>query len=165
MGGGVDGAPHGVPAGTFRDALAAVGSPPDHARFKAVFLPPWPAQRPDAVFGAAGTSLADWVRSVTLRAAMSGTGVSARQAQRRLRALTGHNRRTLDLYAQVEILYRLSRRSEAPRAHLALDGGFADPPHMGWMVRKVTGLSPSALTRAIAGDEAFRVYRLLGEWL
>ena len=128
-------------------------------------VPLWRAQHPGAVLGAAGTSLADWVRSVSMRAAMSGSGQSVRQAQRRLRALTGQNRRRLELYARVEDLSRLSRSGDAPLAHLALDGGFADQSDMGRMVRKGTGLRPLALPRAIAEDEAPRACRLLGEWL
>ena len=88
-----------------------------------------------------------------------------RQAQRRLKALTGHSARELAVYAQVEALWRLSRESDAPLAQVALEGGFSDQSHMGRAVRRVTGYSPSALTRAIEEEEAFWAYRLLGEWL
>lgn len=151
--------------GPFHDALAAVGTPSDLTAFEAALAPMWTVRRPDAWTGAAGRGIGDWVRAMSLRVAVSDTGRSVRQAQRRLKALTGHNRRALDLYAQVEDLWRLSRDSDAPLAQVALDGGFADQSHMGRAVRRVTGYSPRALTRAIEEDEAFWAYRLLGTWL
>lgn len=154
-----------VAPGPLRDAVGAVVGPEDLAGFEAALRPLWEERRPDAWQGAVGTGLGDWVRATVLRAATGSTGRSLRQAQRRVKALTGHSRRELALYAQVEALWQLARESEAPLAQVALEGGFSDQSHMGRAVRRVTGHSPAALTRAIAEDEAFWAYRLLGEWI
>ncbi|MCB1331838.1 MAG: AraC family transcriptional regulator, partial [Maritimibacter sp.] len=154
-----------LPPGPLRAALGAVGVPEDLPRLEAALVPLWQARRYGAGPGGAGHRLGDWVSSVLLRAATGGTGRSLRQAQRRLKALTGHSARDLALYAQIEALWQLSRESDAPLAEVALEGGFADQSHMGRAVRRVTGESPAALMRAIAEDEAFWAYRLLGEGL
>ena len=154
-----------LPPGTLRDVFAAVARPEDLPGLEAALAPLWQAQRRAAGQGGASAGLADWVRSIVFRAATSETGRSVRQAQRRLKALTGHSARELAVYAQVEALWRLSRESDAPLAQVALEGGFSDQSHMGRAVRRVTGYSPSALTRAIEEEEAFWAYRLLGEWL
>ncbi|MCB1356634.1 MAG: AraC family transcriptional regulator [Maritimibacter sp.] len=154
-----------LPPGPLRTALGAVSAPDDLPRLEAALVPLWQARRRGAGPGGAGHRLGDWVTSVLLRAATGGTGRSLRQAQRRLKALTGHSARDLALYAQVEALWQLSRDSDAPLARVALDGGFADQSHMGRAVRRVTGKSPAALIRAIAEDEAFWAYRLLGKGL
>lgn len=151
----------GLEAGPLLDALKAVASPDDLARLEADVLPLWLAVRPGAA--GIGRTLGDWLRSVSLRAALGGAGKSLRQSQRQLRRLTGQNARALDLYAKVEALGALRCEAPTPLAELAVAAGFADQSHMGRAVRRVTGLSPGALNRAIASEEAFWAYRLLGE--
>lgn len=151
----------GLAPGALRDAFAAVAGPDDLGTLEAVILPLWQDARPGGTW--IGRSLGDWLRAVSLRAAMSGAGQSLRQTQRRLHRLTGQNARALDLYARVEALRDLQRDAPGPLSELAVAAGFADQSHMGRAVRRVTGLSPGALNRAIAEEEAFWAYRLLGE--
>lgn len=148
-----------LPDGTLGAAFAALADPAHLATLETQLLALWRAGR-----GAGGgwTSLGDWLRATTLRAMMSGAGRSLRQSQRRLRALTGQNRRRLEQFARFEAL-RAAATADAPLAEVALEAGFSDQSHMGRTVRQMSGLSPAALNRAIAEEEAFWAYRLLGQ--
>lgn len=107
--------------------------------------------------------VSDWVRGVTARAALSSKGQSLRSFERRLKRLSGQTQSRLAFYSQFEELHRVSRRGQAPLSQIALDAGYADQSHMGRAVRRATGLSPARLNEAIASEEAFWCYRLLGE--
>jgi len=142
------------------------GSPGDaQSRFDGLqdaLEPVWAAVRPAGF--PASHRLQDWTRSVARRAVVSRFGQSARQAQRRIKSLTGATRRSLDGFANVEALYeRYLQSPERRLADIAADHGFADQSHMGREVRRVTGLSPARLNAVIATAEPFWVYRLFGE--
>lgn len=111
--------------------------------------------------------LKDWRRSLGARAAMSGAGRSARQIERRIKAWTGLSGRDLDVFGRNEQLYsRLGQALEAKDfswARLATDAGYSDQSHMVRRVRRDTGLPPEQLLRAVATQEAYWCYRLLGE--
>jgi AraC-like DNA-binding protein len=49
--------------------------------------------------------------------------------------------------ARAQHAVRAVAGSQAPLAEIALDAGFADQAHMGNAVRRLTGLSPTALRR------------------
>jgi AraC-like DNA-binding protein len=108
--------------------------------------------------------LSDWIRRLAVRAAFSGPGRSARALERRFKRWTGQSRQTLEFFAQVEALHRLTLQSpDATAAQIAQDGAFSDQSHMGRAVKRATGFSPVDLNRRIASEEAFWCYRLLGE--
>lgn len=108
--------------------------------------------------------LAEWVRAMLVRAALSGSGRSARSIERRVRQWTGQSRRTLEFFASFEHLHRISRQSSSGSlADMALEAGYSDQSHMGRTVRRGTGFSPARLNQMIATEEAFWCYRLLGE--
>ncbi len=110
------------------------------------------------------TGIADWSRSVFLRAAMSGTGRSLRSLERRIKRLSGHTKRTLNFFSAFENLHRISReKSDSPLAEIAVEAGYSDQSHMGRAVRRATGFSPALLNQAIETKEAFWFYRLIGE--
>ena len=110
------------------------------------------------------TGIADWSRSVFLRAAMSGTGRSLRSLERRIKRLSGHTRRTLNFFSAFENLHRIScQKSDSPLAEIAVEAGYSDQSHMGRAVRRATGFSPALLNQAIETEEAFWFYRLVGE--
>ncbi|MCW2248865.1 AraC-like DNA-binding protein [Azospirillum fermentarium] len=111
--------------------------------------------------------LGDWVRALTVRAALSPAGRSVRQVQRRIRGWTGQSHRGLQRFTQVEdVGVRVwSHHGPSPPdlAGLADDAGFADQSHMGRAVRRVTGLPPGRLEALMRTDESFWFYRLMGE--
>lgn len=122
----------------------------------------WADQRQPAP--AVATRLSDWVRATTTRAALSGPGQSLRSMERRIKRASGQTRRTLDFFCSVEAAHARSLQDDgASLAEVALDAGFSDQSHMGRAVRRVTGFSPARLNRAIATEESFWCYRLLGE--
>ena len=124
--------------------------------------PAWARVRPKGWSEARG--LGDWVRGAVARAALSGPGQSLRSMERRLKRSSGQTRSTLAFFETFERLHALSLQSpDAPLPDLALEAGYADQSHMGRAVRRATALSPARLNRAIATEEPFWCYRLLGE--
>ncbi len=120
--------------------------------------PVWAEARP-ALMG-----IADWAKTVTTRAALSGSGRSLRSVERRIRRTSGQTRRALEFYGSFENLHRVTQQHpETSLAEIAQEAGYADQSHMGRSVRRATGFSPARLNRAIKSDEAFWCYRLLGE--
>ncbi len=108
--------------------------------------------------------LADWMKSLMTRAALSGSGRSLRSIERRVKRLTGSTRQTLEFFATIENLQAtVSDNAQRPLAEIALSAGYSDQSHMGRAVRRATGFSPARLNRAIETEEAFWCYRLLGE--
>lgn len=110
------------------------------------------------------TGVGDWVKSLILRAALSGSGRSLRSIERRVKRLTGSTQQTLQFFAAFERLQEIVHDNAGhPLAEIALTAGYADQSHMGRAVRRATGFSPARLNCAIQTEEAFWCYRLLGE--
>ncbi|SMH60355.1 AraC family transcriptional regulator [Azospirillum agricola] len=133
-------------------------------RLEDLLEPLWSDSRPHG--NGRAPLMADWLRSLAVRAALSGAGRGVRQAQRRIKGWTGLSRRELQLFARVEeVAVHAARNREAGTldlAALANDLGFSDQSHMGREVRRLTGLSPGKLTDLMATHESFWLYRLLG---
>ncbi len=130
------------------------------------FLPLWQeAQTQGGLASWLGKDrLSNWSKSLLSRIALAQTGKSLRAAERALRRWSGQNQRSLEFYAKLEELHRVSQQEQgAPLAGIAQDAGFADQSHMGRSVRRATGFSPAELNRQIATQEAFWCYRLLAE--
>ena len=108
--------------------------------------------------------LTDWVRHLSLKLAHSGSGRSLRSAQRRLQRWTGQNQKSLNMFAKIEKLHRLSLEDpNASPAEIAADAGFSDQSHMGRSLKRMTGFSPASLNQRVLSEESFWCYRLLGE--
>lgn len=132
------------------------------ATFCDVLAPHWQATRSNAWTGPA--TIESWVKSVVTRAALSKPGRSMRSLERRIKRASGQTQRSLDFYASFENLHRITvQQPDASNAEIAIDAGYADQSHMGRIVRRATGFSPSRLNQAIETKEAFWSYRLLGE--
>lgn len=131
--------------------------------FQQALLPHWQACQTDTVVPYKHR-LSNWGRAVITRTALSGPGRSLRAAERRLRRLSGQNRRSLDFYAAIEDLHaRVTRDPAATPTDVAHAAGYADQSHMGRAVKRATGFSPARLNHLIDTDEAFWCYRILGE--
>ena len=154
-----------VPA-VFGAAFAQFCSAPDPDAgwdlFAAELGRPWAQGRAD--LGHRAGSVSDWVRALATRAALSGSGRSLRSMERRIKRYSGQTRRSLEFFGAFERLQGHARaNADASLADVALAAGYADQSHMGRAVRRATGFSPARLNRAIAQEEAFWCYRLLGE--
>lgn len=154
----------GEPWRALVDAVDGAGDDEHRVRLVESFLlPRWRGARP--VEPGAGRLIADWSRDVSLRAATSGLGRSARQAERRIKQWTGQTLRALRGMGRSEQAF-----FETVAAHDADGGvdwsevadaaGYADQAHMCRQTRRVTGFAPEELRRRIAADESFWVYRL-----
>ena len=126
--------------------------------------PLWQAVRPAAP--RATLLLDDWRRSLTLRAANSGIGRSARQIERRIKQWTGQPLRELRGLGRAErVFYDSIVAQESGSVNwtdLASGAGFADQSHLCRQVRRITGFTPEELRRHIAEDEGFWPYRAWG---
>jgi len=105
-----------------------------------------------------------WAESLALRATTSGVGSSLRQIERRIKQWAGLPMRDLRRLARAEdSFFRVRDGQEAGAldwATAAADGGFSDQAHLCRETRRVTGLSPIELTKAINSEEGFWLYRL-----
>lgn len=105
-----------------------------------------------------------WAENLALRASTSGVGSSLRQIERRIKQWAGLPMRDLRRMARAEeSFFRVREALEADAldwAAAAADGGFADQAHLCRETRRVTGLSPNQLKRAIESEEGFWLYRL-----
>lgn len=105
-----------------------------------------------------------WAENLALRASTSGVGSSLRQVERRIKQWAGLPMRDLRRMARAEeSFFRVRDALEANTldwATAAADGGFSDQAHLCRETRRVTGLSPNGLKRAIDTEEGFWVYRL-----
>jgi len=102
-------------------------------------VPDWQTQRAQRVQPLAG--ITDWVKHLLTRAALSEGGQSLRSMERRMKRLSGHTRRTLEFFSQVETLQEVvQHNADAPLAEIAHLAGYADQSHMGRAVRRATVL-------------------------
>lgn len=100
----------------------------------------WRSTRPTGAFAA--WRLADWARSLAARAALSETGGSARQIQRKIKSWTAHSLRELRVYGRIGKLCRSRDMAQASSlAQIAAEAGYSDQSHMGRDVRRITGVS------------------------
>ena len=124
--------------------------------------PIWRAKRPTQ--SGFGRMMGDWSRSLMLNAALSNSGRSLRQMQRRVKAATGQPLKRLQNYAKAEDAFVLAlKEGSEDIAGIAMDAGYSDQSHMGRYVRAQTGFTPTQLLRGYESDEAFWSYRLMGE--
>lgn len=124
--------------------------------------PLWRARRPPQ--SNFGRMIGDWSRSLMLNAALSHSGRSLRQVQRRIKAATGQPLKRLQTYTKAEEAFVLALKDGGlDMAGIASDAGYADQSHMGRQVRAQTGFTPAELLRGLEHDEAFWSYRLMGE--
>ena len=134
------------------------------ARFEEQIAPRWAHRRPKG--GVSPFWMRDWATALAARAALSSTGRSLRQLQRRVKHQTGRTQRELALLVRNEELFARVMSDEpgtAPdHAGLAVDAGFADQAHMIREVRRMTGMPPARILRLIATEESYWPYRLLG---
>ena len=127
--------------------------------------PMWQQVRPDhPVFG---NHVADWCRSLSMRAAMSGVGKSTRQIERRIRSWAGQPKRRLNIYVRSEQAFQraLSAKAEGDLnlADMSAELGYSDQAHMGRQIKSITGFSPADFMKRYDQEEAFWSFRLMGE--
>jgi AraC-like DNA-binding protein len=105
-----------------------------------------------------------WAENLAMQASTSGVGSSLRQIERRIKQLAGLPMRDLRRMARAEeSFFRVREAHETDTldwATAAADGGFSDQAHLCRETRRVTGLSPNGLKKAIDSEEGFWVYRL-----
>lgn len=109
-----------------------------------------------------------WAEGLALKAGTSGVGKSLRQAERRIKQWAGLPLRELRRMGRAEESFFLarngypaeSRQASVDWAAVAVDSGYADQSHLCREVRRVAGLSPQELKRAIEEDESFWTYRI-----
>ena len=112
-----------------------------------------------------------WAEALALKAGTTGVGTSLRQTERRIKQWAGLSLRDLRRLGRAEQSFFLVRDSlpqgEAQNveaspnwAAIALDSGYADQSHLCREVRRVAGMSPAELQRAIEEDEGFWTYRI-----
>ena len=104
-----------------------------------------------------------WVQRLALQSREWQRGLSARQAERRIKAFSGRSLRDWQSLVRTEGVFFAARdRFEAGLpfdwAGIAQDEGFADQAHLSRAVRRITGFPPSA--QRFVEDESFWVYRL-----
>ena len=82
-------------------------------------------------------------------------GASERHLERIFRERVGVGPKELARVARLRALVALADRAPAPWSALALEAGYADQAHMIREVKRMTGLTPSALARARAVSDSF----------
>jgi AraC-like DNA-binding protein len=147
-------------------AQMVMDAPDDAVRIQLIeaFLEPrWVAVRSGAMPRADRYRL--WAEGLALRAATSGVGQSLRQIERRIKAWAGLPLRDLRRFSHLEAAYFQVRQAQSSAsfnwADAAADAGFADQAHLCRETRRITGLTPTELRRAIDEDECFWVYRIV----
>lgn len=155
-----------LPPSAARDALLGIQAPgpaPMH-RLETALQALWQ----DGLRAPGWHDLRGWLRSMALRAAFTPTGAGVRRAQRRFKDWTGQSHRELALFARIEEAFSWTTRDRLDAhgpAAIAAHAGYSDQSHLGREVKRVTGMSPARFTERMHTDEAFWVYRLLGEHL
>ncbi len=95
---------------------------------------------------------------------MTRPGTGLRQLQRQIKRWAGQSQRELQLYVRVERAFDLLQQQEKTDwSALALQAGYSDQSHFGREVKRITGYSPARFAQRLQTDEAFWMYRLLGE--
>jgi AraC-like DNA-binding protein len=155
-----------LPAGPVRDALEQAFASGDagsaFATLQDSLAPLWQDARPSQ--SNFGRMIGDWSQSLILNAALSPTGRSLRQVQRRVKAATGQPIKRLQTYTKAEDAFVLALKDrDVDLAGIATDAGYSDQSHMGRHVRAQTGFTPTELMQRVESDEAFWSYRLMGE--
>ncbi|GHC38852.1 hypothetical protein GCM10010096_05980 [Alcaligenes pakistanensis] len=116
--------------------------------------------------GAAGgaATVHHWLTGLMMRMAATHTGIGLRQVQRQFKRQAGQSQRELQLYARAERAFALAQQQENPIwSEVALQAGYSDQSHFGREVKRVSGFSPAQFAQSMKTDEAFWMYRLLGE--
>jgi AraC-like DNA-binding protein len=159
---------HDVLDGEWRDMCDAVmAAPGDAARiglFEDWLEPRWGAARTRLGTAGGWAPARDWVQALAVRAAATGTGRSARMAERRVRTWAGHPLRTLRRLARVEESM-LAAREEHQAGNMslsdvALRSGYSDQAHLSREARELIGSSPRELIRLVQTDESYWPYRI-----
>lgn len=137
-------------------------------RFQNDLAPLWGRARPKSHHLI--RSVTDWSHSVATEAMLSGPGRSARQVQRRIKALAGLPIREIDEFERSALAFsqvwdRASPLRDVTLTDAAIGAGYADQSHMGRRVLRETGFTPATLRRRIETDECFWAYRLYGQSL
>ncbi len=106
-----------------------------------------------------------WVQRLALQSRDWQRGLSARQAERRIKAFSGRSLRDWQSLVRTDGVFFAARdRFEAGLrldwAEIAQDEGFADQAHLSRAVRRITGFPPSEFAQRFVEDESFWVYRL-----
>ena len=140
--------------------------PDDAARMEwleAFLEPRWQACRPAHPMQA--QRYGDWAMHLAQRAAVSATGRSLRQLERRIKRWAGLPLRELRGFGKAEQAFFDIIASDAVHgtvkwADVAAGAGFSDQSHLCRITRRMTGYAPQALYEGIYGDEAFWAYRI-----
>ncbi|OQV32910.1 helix-turn-helix domain-containing protein [Alcaligenes phenolicus] len=109
-------------------------------------------------------TLHHWLTALGIRMAATRTGTGLRQMQRQFKRWAGQSQRELQLYVRAERAFALVQQQENPVwSDVALQAGYSDQSHFGREVKRVSGFSPAQFAQRMKSDEAFWMYRLLGE--
>lgn len=120
------------------------------------------AQNASASAGA--TTLNHWLTELVRKVAATHAGAGLRQTQRQFKRWAGQSQRELQLYVKAERAFALVQQQESPVwSDVALQAGYSDQSHFGREVKRVSGFSPAQFAQRMQSDEAFWMYRLLGE--
>lgn len=105
---------------------------------------------------------ADWLDALLQRAATSGSGRSLRMLERRIKAWAGVPLRDLRAVSRAETAYFATVHAGPGWnwSEVALQSAYSDQPHFCRETRRLTGFTPTELTKRIESDPAFWVYRL-----
>lgn len=156
--------------GAWMDMARAVQLATDDAArvqlIEAFLEPRWRAVQQDAMPRADRQRF--WVEGLALKAATSGMGKSLRQMERRIKDWAGLPLRDLRRLARAEDSFLETRNTvlqsptrQAPNwADIAADGGFSDQSHLCRETRRISGLTPNELKRAVQQEESFWAYRI-----
>jgi AraC-like DNA-binding protein len=148
--------------GLANDVVAAGDDAQRIQRIESFLLPLWQAARPPTL-PLAPHYLTDWVRSLAMRCAVSSTGKSLRQIERRVKQWTGQTQRQLLRMARGEETYvhvrALRERGDLVWSDVATEKGFSDQSHLCREFRKLTGLQPETVLGNLESDERLWIYR------
>ncbi|MBY6344706.1 AraC family transcriptional regulator [Providencia rettgeri] len=109
-------------------------------------------------------TLNHWLTGLMVKMAATRTGTGLRQVQRQFKRWAGQSQRELQRYVRAERAFALVQQQENPVwSEVALLAGYSDQSHFGREVKRVSGFSPAQFAQRMKTDEAFWMYRLLGE--
>lgn len=145
------------------EAVLAVRDDDARVQLMQDFIDPlWQAERPRLALD--GHRYLDWARGLAQRAALSASGRSLRQVERRIKQWAGQPMRELLGVGRAERAFFEALAAEGDGrlswADVAAQSGYADQSHLVRATRRITGFSPEELRRHITEDEAFWAYRL-----